>query len=154
MPPSISWSSFSLHPHFFRMRELVRRRRRPRGEQKMMLRRRKPSPVSTLEATCRSWWVGEGFIVGFFFFFMRLKCEGCFFSLSHRQKNGVVRGRLRERRRKRSWMKDANLWILKTWTRKDSSRSRRCCTTRQIKHFFIRDDAVTFFGLCVSQGEN
>lgn len=44
-----------LHPHFFRMRELVRRRRRPRGEQKMMLRRRKPSPVSTLEATCRSW---------------------------------------------------------------------------------------------------
>lgn len=38
-----------------RMRRPVRRRRRPRGEQRMTLRRRKPSPASTLEATCRSW---------------------------------------------------------------------------------------------------
>lgn len=39
-----------------RMRELVRKRRKPRGEPKMMPRKRRPSPASILEGTCRSWW--------------------------------------------------------------------------------------------------
>lgn len=51
---------------FFRMRELVRKKRRPRGERRMTLRRRKPSPASILEATCRSWWARGGIQSGFF----------------------------------------------------------------------------------------
>lgn len=38
-----------------RMRELVRKRRKPRGEPKMMPKKRKPSQASILEGTCRSW---------------------------------------------------------------------------------------------------
>lgn len=41
----------------FRMRELVRKRRKPKGEPKTMPRKRKPSRASILEGTCRSWWV-------------------------------------------------------------------------------------------------
>lgn len=114
---------------FFRMRELVRKKRRPRGERRMTLRRRKLSPASILGATCRSWWARGGFIVGFSqrLKYRYLKCEGWwpeifFITFIHRQKSGVARGRQRERRRRRFWVKDAKLWTSRTWTRKDSSR--------------------------------
>lgn len=51
-----SWKKSALYHVKPRMRELVRKRRKPRGEPKMMPRKRKPSQASILEGTCRSWW--------------------------------------------------------------------------------------------------
>lgn len=52
----------------------------------------------------------------------------------------MARGRQRERRRRKSWVTDANVWTSRTWARKDSSRWRSIALLHQ------KFDIVFFVG--------
>lgn len=112
-----------------RMRELVRKRRKLKGEPKMMPRKRKPWRASILEGTCRSWWAHwAAFLCRYpqrTSWRLRLAC---------RPKSAVAKDKRRERRRRRSWTRDVNPWILTTWTRTDSSRWRAAGWGDEKKH--------------------
>lgn len=64
LPAVTPTSLFSLYRCAHRTSERVKRRRRPREEQRMTPRRRKPWPAFTLEVTCRNWWGSGELITG------------------------------------------------------------------------------------------